>query len=139
MQVSAGIAIIWNQKILLTHPTKAPMFETWSIPKGAIEENETIKEAALRETREEVGICIDPDQIINEPILVEYTNKTNIIFKKVYIYFYYIKSLSEISLKHDIVLASQLQRKEVDIALFFDKESAKDYIFWRYRAILNKL
>jgi 8-oxo-dGTP pyrophosphatase MutT (NUDIX family) len=31
----------------------------WGFPKGAVEPNETVKEAAIREVKEEVGITVD--------------------------------------------------------------------------------
>lgn len=54
--IAAGIFIVKKDGTLLVcHPTNhAPDF--WSIPKGKVEEGETMHEAALRETYEETNI-----------------------------------------------------------------------------------
>nr|HPI82233.1 NUDIX hydrolase [Candidatus Paceibacterota bacterium] len=60
IQLSAGLAIIQNGSILLGHPTGQKWWGTFSIPKGQVEKGEDLLEAAIRETREEIGINIDP-------------------------------------------------------------------------------
>lgn len=50
-------------EILLGHPTRAPWSGSYSIPKGGIDPNEDPVDAAIRETREEVGIVIDPSRL----------------------------------------------------------------------------
>jgi len=139
MHISAGIAIYYNNKILLAHPSKSSVIGTWSVPKGKIEENETELDAAIRELEEEVGIKLDSNIITSEPRIFNYTSKNGYIFKKAYIFTLHINSLSELGLTSEIILFNQLQRSEVDMALFFDKNTAKDYIFWRYRALLDKI
>ena len=42
---------------------KANYKKHWSIPGGIIDHNETPKQAAIRETKEEVGIILDPEQV----------------------------------------------------------------------------
>ena len=43
MVISAGLLIIHDNKILLVHPTNAPWYGTFSIPKGEVEEGEELK------------------------------------------------------------------------------------------------
>ena len=57
----AGI-VIYNQ------PTNSLLLvqsrgNLWGFPKGSIEENETIKEAAIREVKEETGFSIDASKL----------------------------------------------------------------------------
>ena len=139
MHISAGIAIYYNNKILLAHPSKTSIIGTWAVPKGKIEESETPLEAAIREVKEEVGITINPDMIKTDDRIFNYVSKNGYIFKKAHIFTLYIDSLDEIGLSSEIIPFNQLQRSEVDMALFFDKYVAKDYIFWRYRALLDKI
>jgi predicted NUDIX family NTP pyrophosphohydrolase len=56
---SAGTLLIKKNplRVLIVHPSGAyNRNAAWSIPKGKIEKDETIEDAARRETREEVGI-----------------------------------------------------------------------------------
>ena len=73
-RTSAGLVIIQNNKILLCHPTHSEWKNTFSIPKGHIEANETILQTAIRETKEEVGIIIHPDDIDSTQYVMKYLN-----------------------------------------------------------------
>lgn len=42
---------------------KSPYKRYWAIPGGVIDAGETPKQAAIRETKEEVGITLDPDTL----------------------------------------------------------------------------
>jgi ADP-ribose pyrophosphatase YjhB (NUDIX family) len=132
---SAGLLIIQDNKILLCHPTSAPWKNTYSIPKGAIESGETKMDAALRETREEVGIIIDRQFIDDKEYVIEYKNKNNVLYKKVY---YFILNLDDAFLPL-IFPKNMLQLKEVDYAAFYNKEDAEKLIFWRFSEMLNNL
>lgn len=56
MKESAGLVILYDNKILLAHPTGQRWYGTYSIPKGHIEEGEDRLDAAIRETQEEIGL-----------------------------------------------------------------------------------
>jgi 8-oxo-dGTP pyrophosphatase MutT (NUDIX family) len=58
IKVSAGLAIIWEGKVLLAHTTGRNFKTGYGIPKGGIEKGETHLDAAIRETSEEIGINI---------------------------------------------------------------------------------
>jgi 8-oxo-dGTP pyrophosphatase MutT (NUDIX family)/phosphohistidine phosphatase SixA len=45
----------WETEILLVH---RPRYDDWSYPKGKLDPGETILAAAVRETREETGLCV---------------------------------------------------------------------------------
>jgi len=136
MKISAGLVIIQDNKILLAHPTNAPWKNSYSIPKGGVEEGEKLIETALRETKEEVGLNI-PFELIdrNNEHLVTYKNKHGKAYKKVY---YYIVKLDD-NTYSEILDKNQLQLEEVDWAGFIDYETAKEKIFWRFNEILNFL
>jgi len=63
VEISAGVVIIQDNKILLVHPRNASWWGTYSIPKGQIEEGEPSSNAAIRETKEETGIEIDKESV----------------------------------------------------------------------------
>ena len=114
IQHSAGLLIIKNNKILLCHPTGTKRQKMLSIPKGHIEEGEDKITAAIRETYEETGIKISESQIVKTEYVIEYRNKHNKLYKKVY---YFTVNLKDIEYP-DILNKNQLQLEEVDWAGF---------------------
>ncbi len=72
MKISAGLLMYrWNHtdfELLLCHPS-GPLYEHkdngyWGIPKGQVEANETILEAAFREFSEETGLQVTAHELI---------------------------------------------------------------------------
>lgn len=141
MKTSAGVAIFYKNKILLGHPTNLPYKNSFSPPKGGVDEGETLLQAAIRETWEEVGIRFNQNLIenIDSPIEFLYINKKGELFKKCFIYIVRISDLSEINLKSEVVNRSQLQLNEIDWAGFLTKEEAKEKIFFRFLPLLNMI
>ena len=83
---SAGFLIRSNGLYLLCHATQNPDYiykkddPFWSIPKGVVDEGETHLEAALRETKEEIGIDLEGFvKIPTEPFNVHPTKKKNFV------------------------------------------------------------
>ncbi|MCU0969199.1 MAG: NUDIX domain-containing protein [Rubrivivax sp.] len=61
-RLSCGIVIVNREaELLLCHVTG---HDHWDLPKGGAADHETPREAALRETREETGLSIDPEQLL---------------------------------------------------------------------------
>ena len=141
MKISAGTAILYKNKILLGHPTSLPWVNSFSPPKGGVDEGETLLQAAIRETWEEVGIKIDESQIenIDSPIEFLYINKKGELFKKCYMFIVKISDLSEIGLQDETLDKSQLQVTEIDWAGFMTRDEAKDKIFFRFQPLLNMI
>lgn len=69
MQTSCGIIHLVNSSILLCHVTYQPQ---WDVPKGCKEEQETPKQAAIREFYEETGVVLSIIQCNNLIDLGEY-------------------------------------------------------------------
>jgi ADP-ribose pyrophosphatase YjhB (NUDIX family) len=59
--LGVNISIIQNNKILLT---KREDFEVWCLPGGAVDEGESIAQAAIREAREETGLEVELTRLI---------------------------------------------------------------------------
>ena len=139
MEKSAGLIIILNNnKLLLSHPTNSRWSNTYSFPKGHIEENESQIEAAIRELKEETSIEITEDRIIDkEPIVVQYNDRKGKIYKEVYLFKVYINDISEIGLSDETLPKEMLQIEELDWCGFLTKEEAKTKIFYRVEHLLN--
>jgi len=70
---AVGAVVVKDRDVLLVMRGKEPGYGEWSIPGGAIHVGETLRQAVIREIREEVGILADPvalveaiDRIIND-------------------------------------------------------------------------
>jgi 8-oxo-dGTP pyrophosphatase MutT (NUDIX family) len=137
---SAGIAIIYDNKILLAHPT-GQKDTMWGIPKGKIEEGESYLQTAIRETEEEIGIQVNPMLLFKKDFYtILYRNRnTKVVYKELYYYVLKIDSLEEIGLTSEIVDDSQLDKREIDKAYFMTYEEAKKKIFWRFKDIIKHL
>jgi len=54
--IAAIVAVIDDRKVLLT---KREDFEVWCLPGGAVEDGESLAEAATREAKEETGVDVE--------------------------------------------------------------------------------
>ncbi len=117
---SAGLAIVYDGKVLLGHTTSRGWYGSYGIPKGGLEAGESKMDAAVRETKEELGIKV-PRSLINttEHTFVVTTRKYKYT-KIVYYYIVEIEQLSQIGLKDIKVPKGQLQTEEIDWAGFLD-------------------
>tara|TARA_Y100000385_G_scaffold291525_1_gene370056 strand:- start:2567 stop:3040 length:474 start_codon:yes stop_codon:yes gene_type:complete len=137
---SAGVAVVYDGKVLLVHPTNASWKKSaLGIPKGGIDSGEDSLEAALRELKEETGLIIDPSKLD-----LDYgtANKYNSSKKVDYQLFYYIAridNLSDIGMTSLKVDSSQLQVNEIDWAGFVDINKAYELIHAYQMIILDRL
>lgn len=130
MEKSAGIAIILkpHKKILIC---KAKGHNSWTPPKGHVEDNESYKQAAIRETFEEVGIAIHPNTLTDEYFEVRYKTPKGKTRKIVYLFTYEVNDLSKIG--NNIILPdNMIQQEEIEIALFLDFQTAKSTCLKHY-------
>jgi len=121
---SAGILLIKRNplRVLIVHPSGAYNRNApWSIPKGKVEKEETIEDAARRETHEEVGI--------ESP--VELKSLGDVVYKsgkRVYAYY------GEIDESTTPVI-----NWEVDKAEFFTLEKAEELLMPAQKPLIQKL
>ena len=62
--VAVGAIVIDKGTILLVKRNREPARGQWSLPGGRVELGETLREALVREVREETGIDVDVDGLI---------------------------------------------------------------------------
>jgi len=133
MVESAGLLIIYDNKMLLAHPTKKSLrIGTFTIPKGKLEKDETHIEAAIRETKEEVGVDIDIDLIDKTPHIIDYLDENGTLYKKLTYFLVYLPKKIELNNK-------DFSKREIDFADYLDKNEAELRIFWRFGEMLNYL
>jgi 8-oxo-dGTP pyrophosphatase MutT (NUDIX family) len=74
-RLSCGVVVLNpDRELLLCHVTGQ---NHWDLPKGGIDTGETPMQAALRETREECGLRLAPDELLDLGRL-RYTNKKDL-------------------------------------------------------------
>tara|TARA_B110000977_G_scaffold85513_1_gene114091 strand:+ start:443 stop:886 length:444 start_codon:yes stop_codon:yes gene_type:complete len=135
---SAGLAIIYNNKLLLGHQRGRRLNEGYGIPKGLIDKGESILQAAIRETKEEFGITI-PQELIDTSEFFTFKVNTHKYNKTVYCHKVMIDSLNQIGLEKEYIPVSNLQLDEVDDAYFMDKNEASNKITKSQRELCNHL
>jgi 8-oxo-dGTP diphosphatase len=62
--VGVGSIIIEDSRVLLVKRAHPPLLAQWSIPGGVLEVGELLREAAIREAREETGLIVEPGELL---------------------------------------------------------------------------
>ncbi len=62
--VGVGAIIIEEKRVLLVKRARPPLLAQWSIPGGALEVGELVREAVVREAREETGLIVEPGELL---------------------------------------------------------------------------
>ncbi len=63
--VGTGASILIDGKLLLVKRGAQPGFGKWSVPGGLVELGETVKDAMMRETKEEVGLDVEAVKLMD--------------------------------------------------------------------------
>lgn len=62
--VGIGAIIIEGDRVVLVKRAHPPIQGQWSIPGGVLEVGEMVREAAVREAREETGLVVEPGELL---------------------------------------------------------------------------
>jgi ADP-ribose pyrophosphatase YjhB (NUDIX family) len=62
--VGVGAIIIENSRVVLVKRAHPPLQALWSIPGGVLEIGELVRDAAVREAREETGLTVEPGELL---------------------------------------------------------------------------
>ncbi|MBS1547167.1 MAG: NUDIX domain-containing protein [Bacteroidetes bacterium] len=102
--ISCGVVLLHRDKILLVKHTSA-YGGGYSIPKGKLEEGETIRACALREFIEETGVILQDKDLSRFPEVLHIMDREGRVVKRVY---YFIARVDlEALLKHGAITANR--------------------------------
>jgi 8-oxo-dGTP diphosphatase len=62
--VGVGAVIVQDNHVLLIRRGQAPLLGEWSLPGGVLECGETLREATIREAREETGFIVETGELL---------------------------------------------------------------------------
>jgi len=62
--VGVGAIIIKDDRVVLVKRAHPPIQGQWSIPGGVLEVGELVRQAAIREAREETGLIVEPGELL---------------------------------------------------------------------------
>jgi 8-oxo-dGTP diphosphatase len=62
--IGVGAIIIENARVVLVKRSHPPLQDQWSIPGGVLEVGELVREAAVREAREETGLVVEAVELL---------------------------------------------------------------------------
>jgi 8-oxo-dGTP diphosphatase len=62
--VGVGAIIIEDERVVLVKRAHPPLEAQWSIPGGVLEVGELLRDAAVREAREETGLVVEPRELL---------------------------------------------------------------------------
>jgi len=62
--VGVGAIIVEAGRVLLVKRGHPPLLGDWSIPGGMLELGESVRDAAVREAREETGLVVAPEELL---------------------------------------------------------------------------
>ncbi|MCL2451340.1 NUDIX hydrolase [Candidatus Saccharibacteria bacterium] len=71
MNIIVGSVVVQDGKILLVQEARPAVYGQWNVPAGYLDEGETIVSGAIRETKEETGYDVEPEEggllLISDP------------------------------------------------------------------------
>lgn len=62
--IGVGAVIIQEGRVLLIRRGQSPLLGEWSLPGGVLECGETLREATIREAREETGLVVETGELL---------------------------------------------------------------------------
>jgi len=107
-------AVVWHQDhVLLIQRGKEPNIGSWSIPGGAQELGETVRDAVCREVMEETGVKISSPILVDTVDLIAHTEEDKVEYHYTLIDFVAVALNPDISLGGDAADAKWVKVNEV--------------------------
>jgi 8-oxo-dGTP diphosphatase len=111
--VGVGAIIIEGERVLLVKRAHPPLKAQWSIPGGVLEVGELVREAAIREAREETGLIVEAGELLGVYDRVLRNQEQRVEYHYVLIDFLCHPVGGELSAGSDAELARWFTREEL--------------------------
>jgi len=133
-KITSGILFIYKNKILLVHSNKNG-WNNLTYPKGKVKKYESIKDAAIREVKEEINLVVHQSLLTSKNLYVsEYNNRID---------YYYLINLNEKMFKlffnNNLNILHHNLKNEVDWGKFIDKQHIVQLLNNRFLFIKNHI
>ncbi len=112
--VGVGVILYEKGKVLIIKRAFEPSSNRWSIPGGAVELGETVRDAARREVLEELGLEVEIRDVVEVIDNVVY-EKERIRFHFVLIDFWATVKGGRLKLSHECLNAAWVGEEELDL------------------------
>lgn len=111
--LGVGAVIVKNGKILLVKRRYDPKANQWTLPGGLVELGEEVRQAVIREIREECGIEIEPTKIIDVVDFIEKDEEEKIRYHYVLIDFEAAYKRGELMPSSDVLNVKWFSKNEL--------------------------
>ena len=112
--IGLGAAVIGPQGVLLVKRGKPPRMGAWSLPGGAQDLGETIKEGIVREVREETGLDVEVIEIIDVIESIHHDPNGRIKYHYTLVDAYVIETGGTLKAGSDAIEAQWFSMKEIE-------------------------
>jgi 8-oxo-dGTP diphosphatase len=133
--VGVGAIIIEGGHVVLVKRAHPPLRAEWSIPGGVLEVGELVREAAVREAREETGLTVEPGKLLGVYDRVLRDPQQRVQYHYVLIDFLCRRVAGELAAASDAAEVRWFRRKELPGLKL--AEDTLDVIGKGFREILN--
>jgi 8-oxo-dGTP diphosphatase len=119
--IGVGAVIVENNRALLIRRGQPPLLGEWSLPGGVLECGETLRDAAIREAREETGLVVEVGEMLGVYERVIRSEDARVRYHYVLIDFLCRAAAGELKAGSDAAEAGWFSREELPaLKLAFD-------------------
>jgi 8-oxo-dGTP diphosphatase len=111
--VGVGAIIVEDGRVTLIRRGRAPLLGEWSIPGGALELGETLREATVREALEETGLAVETQDLLGVFDRVMRDGEGRVLYHYVLVDFLCRRISGELSAAGDALEARWFTAEEV--------------------------
>jgi 8-oxo-dGTP diphosphatase len=134
--VSVGAVIMCDGKVLLEKRKNEPDRGKWSIPGGLVELGESLREAVIREVKEETSLAVEKPELFDVAENIVLNEKSRVKYHYVIVYYFLKHEGGKSKATSDASELRWIQLREVEK---YDLPKRLRDFFWKNKRRLEKL